>query len=295
MEQNLPAQRSGTAKELQTIAALIPAYNARETIGAIVSGTKRHVGYVLVIDDGSDDGTGKEAAGAGATVIRHLNNRGKGEALKTGFRFLVARGFDAVLTLDADGQHDPDDIPALVSRFEEGAAGIVIGTRMAQRDKIPRYRLIPNLVGNFFLSRASGRPIADSQCGMRVYAARVLKRGFLCVFPFRRRGRASHQGGKARVPVCLRPHIDDLPPGGKKPLHPRKGHLSDLHGLSEEPFLEESVTSVRLPIAGVDSFRRRATFLCNIRVLYYSINPFSLTAGGNRTTIFEIGLLNETI
>ncbi len=174
MEQNLPAQRSGASKELQTIAALIPAYNARETIAAIVSGTKRHVGYVLVIDDGSDDGTGKVAAGAGATVIRHLNNRGKGEALKTGFRFLVARGFYAVLTLDADGQHDPDDIPALLSRFEEGAAGIVIGTRMAQRDKIPRYRLIPNLVGNFFLSRASGQPIADSQCGMRVYSARVI-------------------------------------------------------------------------------------------------------------------------
>jgi glycosyltransferase involved in cell wall biosynthesis len=175
MDQNLPAQRSGTSKDIQTIAALIPAYNARDTIGPVVSGAKRHVGYVLVIDDGSDDGTGKIASDAGATVIRHMNNRGKGEALKTGFRFLVARGFDAVLTLDADGQHDPDDIPALLSRFKEGAAGIVIGTRMAERAKIPRYRLIPNLVGNFFLSRASGQPVADSQCGMRVYLAQVLR------------------------------------------------------------------------------------------------------------------------
>jgi len=175
MEQNLPVQGTRTSKDIQTIAALIPAHNARETIGAVVSGTKRHVGYVLVVDDGSDDGTGNEAARAGAVVIRHLNNRGKGEALVTGFRFLVARGFDAVLTLDADGQHDPDDIPGLISRFEGGQAGIVIGTRMADRAKIPRYRLIPNLVGNFFLSRASGQPIQDSQCGMRIYAARVLE------------------------------------------------------------------------------------------------------------------------
>jgi glycosyltransferase involved in cell wall biosynthesis len=79
------------------------------------------------------------------------------------------------LTLDADGQHDPEDIPALISRFREGTAGIVIGTRMADRAKIPRYRLIPNLVGNFFLSRASGQSIEDSQCGMRVYSARVLR------------------------------------------------------------------------------------------------------------------------
>lgn len=175
MEQNLPAQGSGASQELQTIAALIPAYNARGTVGAIVSGAKRHVGYVLVVDDGSIDGTGDEAARAGATVIRHVNNRGKGEALKTGFRFLVARGFDAVLTLDADGQHDPGDIPTLLSRFGEGTAGIVIGTRMGERNKIPRYRLIPNLVGNFFLSMASGRPIADSQCGMRIYAAPLLR------------------------------------------------------------------------------------------------------------------------
>jgi glycosyltransferase involved in cell wall biosynthesis len=175
MDENIPAQRSGTSESFQTIAALIPAYNARETIAAVVSGTKRHVKYVLVVDDGSEDGTDSRAAEAGAVVIRHLNNRGKGEALKTGFRFLVARGFEAVLTLDADAQHNPDDIPALVSRFQEGAAGIVIGTRMADRAKIPRYRLIPNLVGNFFLSRASGQSIVDSQCGMRIYAARVLR------------------------------------------------------------------------------------------------------------------------
>jgi len=175
MDQNIPAEGSGTSEDLQTIAALIPAHNARDTVGAVVSGTKRHVQYVLVVDDGSGDGTDKEASRAGATVIRHLNNRGKGEALKTGFRFLVARGFDAVLTLDADAQHNPDDIPALISRFKGGNDGIVIGTRMADRDKIPRYRLIPNLVGNFFLSRASGQSIADSQCGMRIYAARALK------------------------------------------------------------------------------------------------------------------------
>ena len=176
MEQNLPPKGPGAAQVIQKIAALIPALNAAATVGAVVSGAKRHVDYVLVINDGSSDDTRDNAARAGATVISHVSPRGKGEALKTGFRFLIGRGFDAVLTLDADGQHDPDDIPKLVARFQGGKAGIVIGSRMGDREKIPAYRLIPNLVGNFFLSRASRQFVQDSQSGMRIYRADVLRK-----------------------------------------------------------------------------------------------------------------------
>ncbi len=222
MEQNLSAKRSGTAEVLQTIAALVPAHNARETIGAVVAGTKRHVPYVLVVDDGSEDTTNAEAARAGAVVIRHLNNRGKGEALKTGFRFLLARGFDAVLTLDADGQHDPDDIPTLVSRFEEATAGIVIGTRMAGRSKIPRYRLIPNLVGNFFLSRASGQPIKDSQCGMRLYAARVLRSITIACSRFDAEAEILIKAGRLGFSFAFVPIATIYPEGGKTHFIPVK-------------------------------------------------------------------------
>jgi glycosyltransferase involved in cell wall biosynthesis len=215
MDETLSAQGPGTAEVLQTIAALIPALNARETIGAVVAGTKRHVEYVLVVDDGSEDGTNAEAARAGAVVIRHLNNRGKGEALKTGFRFLVAHGFDAVLTLDADGQHNTDDIPGLISRFKEGTAGIIIGTRMADRAKIPRYRLIPNLVGNFFLSRASGQSIADSQCGMRIYTARVLRNIEIASSRFDAEAEILIKAGRRGFSFAFVPIATIYPKGGK--------------------------------------------------------------------------------
>jgi glycosyltransferase involved in cell wall biosynthesis len=197
MEQGIPPQGTGQETNIQTVGALIPAYNAGKTVGAVVSGTRRFVKQVFVIDDGSTDDTHDRAARAGATVIRHGSNRGKGEALKTGFRLLVERGFDAVLTLDADGQHDPDDIPRLLARYARGDAGIVIGSRMAERANIPRVRLIPNLVGNFFIARASGRPIEDSQCGMRVYAAAVLKTITLITSRFDTEAEALIKAGKA--------------------------------------------------------------------------------------------------
>ena len=93
---------------------------------------------------------------------------------------------------------------------------------MAHRDKIPRYRLIPNLVGNFFLSRASGQPIADSQCGMRVYAARVLSEVTIASSRFDAEAELLIKAGRRGFHVCLRPHIDDLPPGGKSHFIPVK-------------------------------------------------------------------------
>jgi glycosyltransferase involved in cell wall biosynthesis len=197
VEQGIPPEGAEQETVIQTVAALIPACNAGATVGTVVSGTRLFIDDVLVVDDGSTDDTHERAARAGAVVVGHGSNRGKGEALKTGFRLLVERGFDAVLTLDADGQHDPGYIPDLLARYSRGDAGIVIGSRMAERAKIPRVRLIPNLVGNFFISRASGRPIEDSQCGMRVYSAAVLKTITLVTSRFDTEAEALIKAGKA--------------------------------------------------------------------------------------------------
>ncbi|HET9480994.1 MAG TPA: glycosyltransferase family 2 protein, partial [Candidatus Polarisedimenticolia bacterium] len=99
------------------IGVLIPAYNAEPTVGRAASGAIRHADRVLVVDDGSRDRTSAIAAGAGAEVIRHAVNRGKGAALATGFARLLGEGAEAVVTIDADLQHEPDDIPSLLETY----------------------------------------------------------------------------------------------------------------------------------------------------------------------------------
>ena len=153
--------------------ALIPAYGCEDTVGRVVAGALRHVEHVLVVDDGSDDDTSASAATAGAVVISHARNLGKGEALKTGFSYALSQGFDAVVTLDADGQHDPDEIPRLIEAAD-GGAGVVVGARLRDRDKIPLYRYRANMVGVAAISWRVGQRIDDTQSGFRLYKADVL-------------------------------------------------------------------------------------------------------------------------
>jgi glycosyltransferase involved in cell wall biosynthesis len=106
----------------------IPSYNEELTIGSVIALAKEY-GDVLVIDDGSKDRTSKVARNAGAIVIRHDVNRGKGNALKTGFEYALSNGYDIVVTLDADGQHNPDEIPLLLEPILKGESDLVIGSR----------------------------------------------------------------------------------------------------------------------------------------------------------------------
>lgn len=150
------------------VTALVPALDAAGTIGLVVRGALKHVERVVVVDDGSVDETAAEAARAGARVISHGQNFGKGEALKTGFKHALSEGFDAIVTLDADTQHDPDEIPRLLEAAYAGA-DIVIGARLAEKDKIPRARYYTNLVGVACISWRAGTHIEDTQSGFRVY------------------------------------------------------------------------------------------------------------------------------
>jgi glycosyltransferase involved in cell wall biosynthesis len=148
-----------------TVAALIPAYNEAARVGAVVRGAAEHL-PVVVVDDGSADRTATEAEKAGATVLRHPTNRGKGAALETGFRWAAAGGYDAMVTLDADGQHDPGEIPAFLEAYAAGAGDLIIGYRDFRA--IPLVRRIANTTGRLALSWALRQPIRDNQSGYRL-------------------------------------------------------------------------------------------------------------------------------
>jgi glycosyltransferase involved in cell wall biosynthesis len=157
------------------ILALIPAYEEGPRIGAVVETASRFL-PVVVIDDGSTDDTADRARDAGATVIRQIRNAGKGAALRAGFRHALEAEASAVVTLDADGQHDPMEIPAFLERFEARRAELIIG----QRDlgAMPPVRRLSNTVGGLALAVALGRSVPDNQSGYRLIG-RTLMRALL--------------------------------------------------------------------------------------------------------------------
>lgn len=153
----------------------IPAYNEARSVGSIVLQARQHCNEVIVVDDGSTDNTARIAGLAGAVVIRHDVNRGKGAAVQTILAEARKRAPDVLILLDADSQHNPDEIPALIRRVSEGS-DVVIGSRHSQREKTPTYRRI----GQKILLR-SGRLISrhnvlDSESGFRALSARAINR-----------------------------------------------------------------------------------------------------------------------
>jgi len=155
-----------------SILALIPAWNEAARIGPVVEATRAYL-PVLVVDDGSDDDTSAVAQAAGATIVRHSQNRGKGVALMTGFAWALERGCEAVLTLDADGQHDPADIPGFLAAYDAGAGDLIVGRRDFSQMPFPRFFVNP--FGSWLLSLALGTRIYDNQCGYRLYSRRLLE------------------------------------------------------------------------------------------------------------------------
>ena len=133
-----------------------------------VRGVQAHLRHVIVVDDGSTDATGAEAAAAGAEVLRHPANRGKGAALRSGLARAKERGFAWALTLDGDGQHAPADIPAFFAAAERTGAELIIGNRLAAADQMPFVRRKVNQWMTARLATLTGRALADSQCGFRL-------------------------------------------------------------------------------------------------------------------------------
>lgn len=154
--------------------ALIPAFMEEKRIRGVVQNTLNFVRTVVVIDDGSSDRTSSEAASSGATVIRHETNLGKGAALNTGFAYAARNGFELLITLDADGQHAPEDIPRFIEAWERTGAPVIVGNRMANPEGMPLIRKLTNFLMSWYLSRQIGQWVPDTQCGFRLYAAAVL-------------------------------------------------------------------------------------------------------------------------
>ncbi|MEK7218533.1 MAG: glycosyltransferase family 2 protein, partial [Patescibacteria group bacterium] len=163
--------------------AVIPAFNEAKRIAQVVADARKVTDAVVVVDDGSDDGTAEAAEAGGARVLRHHQNCGAGAATMTGIEAARRLGADAVVTLDADGQHDPRDIPSLLRPIRDGTADIVFSNRFGpflimqgkRRNRIPFIRRLFNAIGNVLTLLAAGKWVSDSQSGFKVLGKRALE------------------------------------------------------------------------------------------------------------------------
>ena len=159
------------------VLVVIPSRDVAATIAGVVAGIREAEpgADILVVNDGSTDATTEVARDAGAVVIEHDRNRGKGAALRTGFRYAVENRFDAVVTMDGDGQHDPNDIPRFVEALGREGVDIVVGSRMHAVGDMPGIRIWTNRTTSNVVSSLAGQDIPDSQSGYRILSAAVLR------------------------------------------------------------------------------------------------------------------------
>ena len=152
------------------IVAIIPAFNEAERISPVIQKTINHL-PVLVVDDGSADHTSAVAIQSGAQLIKQDENLGKGKALQAGFQWAIDQDYSAMVTLDADGQHDPDEIPLFIKAFETTNADLIIGMR--DFSEMPIIRRLANWSGKVTFSWALGQDIPDNQSGFRLLSSRM--------------------------------------------------------------------------------------------------------------------------
>jgi len=163
---------------------IIPTYNEAKSIAGLVKEVRQREMDVLVIDDGSKDDTFSIAQSYGATVLRNQVNEGKGATLIKGFNFALDNNFDAVITMDGDGQHLPEDIPYFIRLARYSSSGIFIGNRMHKTRSMPWTRLLTNRIMSWLISRIVRQDIPDTQCGFRLFKKEVLQKVRLTTFKY---------------------------------------------------------------------------------------------------------------
>jgi glycosyltransferase involved in cell wall biosynthesis len=203
---------------------LIPTYDNAASVGVVVRRARSECGLpVLVVDDGSTDGSGAVASAAGAELLVHAQNRGKGEALRTGFAAARERGFTHAISLDADGQHEPRDIALFLARMEVAPDALLVGTRRMDGPNVPRGSRVGRAISDFMLWAAAAKELKgerpDSQCGFRCYplehALRIGMAGRRYEFEMEVLVRAAWLG----VPVLALPISVHYPPRDERVSH----------------------------------------------------------------------------
>lgn len=182
------------------VAALVPVLDCASAVAGVVRGVRRHVDEVLVVDDASTDNSAELARRAGARVVVHPHNLGKGPTLRTGLSVLLAESWTHILMLDGDGQHDPDDAPKFLAAATE--ADFVLGTRLWQAEAIPARRYWTNYIGTRALCLMTGLPLEDSQCGYRLAASGLLRRMGLVGTRYSIDSELLIRAGKLRAPFA---------------------------------------------------------------------------------------------
>jgi glycosyltransferase involved in cell wall biosynthesis len=162
------------ATDLKKYCVIVPAYREQGRIGTVVEGIRRHCENVVVIDDGSPDDTAKEAGAAGAVVVKHAVNMGKGVALNTGFKYALENRYEFLITMDGDGQHDPSDIQGFVAEYTKTGTPVLIGNRMDDPRAMPIVRRLTNRFMSWLLSRKMRQVVPDTQSGFRLFKCDVL-------------------------------------------------------------------------------------------------------------------------
>lgn len=161
---------------MSRVCIVVPAYNEEKRIGEVLSGTDGLGLEVLVVDDGSSDGTARVARAHSCHLLSHEKNQGKGAAIRTAIPWILERGFDAAVFLDADGQHLATEVTRFVEEFERSGADLIVGTRMHENSAMPLVRKFSNRISSGLVSLLAGTRVTDSQSGFRLLSARLLRR-----------------------------------------------------------------------------------------------------------------------
>lgn len=155
---------------------IIPTYNEAKSIALLIRQIRGQGLQIIVIDDGSNDLTSEIAKGEGAVVLRNQANEGKGACLIQGFDYALKKDFEAVITMDGDGQHLPEEIPYFMRLATYSNSGIIIGNRMSKKRNMPLLRVLTNTFMSWLLSKIVGQKIPDTQCGFRLIKRNVLEK-----------------------------------------------------------------------------------------------------------------------
>jgi glycosyltransferase involved in cell wall biosynthesis len=154
---------------------IIPAYNVEDTLTQVIKDARKYVKEIIVVDDGSEDSTLLKAKKTGVKVLEHKKNKGKGKALRTGIEYVLKEGFGQIIFIDADGQHDANEIPKFLEAAQDSQVDIIVGSRMSDVKNMPGERLTANRLGSFLTSLLARQEVDDSQSGYRLVKSPVLR------------------------------------------------------------------------------------------------------------------------